>query len=129
MSAHEWNMWVCFFLFGIPFACLAGPFAWAAVWTLAALAALATHPFVALAIGVLWLLRVPLRWLAEGLLIGMGLRAAGVFNSQQRAEAMREKFVQRRARSRHWTRSAPRSRGRRPPDYMPFDDPLDGIGE
>jgi hypothetical protein len=123
MPPHEWNLWLLFFLIAVPLASIAGPFAWAATWMLAGLALMATHPAVALAIAAVWVIfRSPLRFIGDGLLLGLGARISGVFSSPERAEKMRERFITRR--SKHWTKTAPRSRGRRPSEYFPFDDKL-----
>jgi hypothetical protein len=49
-----------------------------------------------------WLLRTPLRWFAESLIIGfaggLGARIAGTFNSPERAERDRERWEDRRRR-------------------------------
>jgi hypothetical protein len=122
MPPHEWNLWLLFFLIAVPLASIAGPFAWAATWMLAGLALMATHPAVALAIAAAWVVfRSPLRWIGDGLLLGLGARLSGVFNSPERAEKRRERFVTQRTKSRRRTHNAPRSRGRSPATYMPWE--------
>jgi hypothetical protein len=112
------------------------------VW-LAELALLALHPIIALTIGAAWALKAPLRWLAEGLFVGEGVRMSGVVS----------RLSSRPTRSRGWrgssgvgthtggdafagmgdgatrSRTAPRGRGRRPQEYFPFDDGIDHLGD
>jgi hypothetical protein len=135
MSPHDTaNFWPVFLLLGVPLIILTGgPFGWRALVLLGALAALASHPLVSFAIVGLCLIRAPLRWAAEGLIIGftggIGARLSGVFSSPERAERLRERWQTRRGRGRSRERGAPRTRGRRPREYFPFDDGVDHLGE
>jgi hypothetical protein len=89
MTPTEWNTWGAFILLGVPLVTVfSGPFGWCAMWILAGVAMLALHPAFAITIGVVIVLRRPLRWLAEGALAGfgagLGLRAAGTFGRLSR---------------------------------------------
>jgi hypothetical protein len=82
MTPHEINSWGAFLILGVPrIITFGGAFAVHAMIILASLALFISHPAIALAIGIPWLLRKPLRWLAEGAFAGfgagLGLRASG----------------------------------------------------
>jgi hypothetical protein len=125
MSTDQWSIFVAAMILGAPLVLMAGPIIRNMALCLLWLAIFASHPVIGLLIGVVIVLHRPLRWFIEAIFAGfgagLGLRAAGF--------AQRLSMPVRALRSRHWTRSAPRSRGRRPQDYMPFDDPLDGRSE
>jgi hypothetical protein len=99
MNPHDAvNFWAAFALLGVPLILLTGgP---CGVRTLALLGVIAGAPLTACVIIALYLLRVPLRWAAEGLIIGftggIGARFSGVFSSPERAERQRERWVTRR---------------------------------
>ena len=63
---------------------------------LACLWLFASHPLIAMMLAALWLLRTPLRWVAEAFIVGLagglGARLSGAFNSPERAERLREKW-------------------------------------
>jgi hypothetical protein len=128
------NFWPAFLLLGVPLIVLTGgPFGWRFLVILGALVGLAYAPLISLAVIVLYLLRTPLRWAAEGLIVGfaggIGARLSGVFASPERAERQRERWLARRDRRRSRERGAPRARGRRPREYFPFDDGIDRLGD
>jgi hypothetical protein len=82
MTSHEINSWGAFILIGVPLVItFGGAFAVHAMVILAGFALLVSHPTIALAIGMVIVLRRPLRWLAEGVFAGfgagLGLRASG----------------------------------------------------
>jgi hypothetical protein len=83
MTPHDTaNFWIGFILLGVPLIALtAGPYGWRFLILLGSLAGLASHPLITGAAIGLYLLRTPLRWAAEGLIIGfaggLGLRASG----------------------------------------------------
>ncbi|MFZ0494414.1 MAG: hypothetical protein WBE80_10200 [Methylocella sp.] len=107
-------------LFAVPVAAVfAERAAWTVLWALIGLALLAWAPALAIVAGLVWLLRTPLRWVLEGFFIGEGVKASGVVR----------RLSQRPQRSRHWTRSAPRGRGRRLGEYMPWEAEGDDLPE
>jgi hypothetical protein len=122
MTPHDTaNFWPLFILVGVPVIVLTGgPYGWRFLILLGTLAALASHPLITGAVIVLYLLRTPLRWAAEGFIFGftggIGARLSGVFGSPERAERQRERWLARRRRE----RGAPRARGRRPQNYFPW---------
>jgi hypothetical protein len=124
MNPHEINQWLVIVVIGLPLAvAFGGPYLWRGVVLLGLLALLASHPVIGFtALGVIALWR-PIRWAIEffigGFFAAEGVKAAGLFRRSPR----------RLLRSRRWTRSAPRSRGRRPDQYFPFDDGMDRLGE
>jgi hypothetical protein len=143
MNPQEVNLWVAFFILGLPIAFVfGGPFIWRAAVILAGLALAFSHPAIFALIAIPWLLWRPLKWLVvviffgEGL--GLGLRAAGTFGRLSRrprlprwtrdelaAHHAREEEQSRRAelarQDDEWRRAPPRSRGREG-DY---DDTID----
>jgi hypothetical protein len=81
--------------------------AWRVLVLLGVLALILFHPLIGFIVIAGVLLRWPLRIFVESIIVGLagGLsaRVTGVFNSPQRAEKAREKFIERRER-----RSLPR---------------------
>jgi hypothetical protein len=94
------NFWPIFLIVGVPGILLfGGPVAVRMLFLLGALAGFATHPLITCAVLVLYLARWPLRVFMEAIIIGLagGLsaRLTGVFNSPERAERMRERWLDR----------------------------------
>jgi hypothetical protein len=93
MTPHEVNTWIAFIILGAPLITVfGGPFGWCAMWILAALALFFSHPIIALALGVPWLLRMPLRSLLWGLFFGEGLRLSGVVGRLSRLPLASRQF-------------------------------------
>jgi hypothetical protein len=127
-QVHEYNMWVAFIVVGLPLLVVFGQgLILHMAIALAALALFFSHPAIAIALAVLWL--IPWRWFWAGLFVGEGLRLSGVFGRLSR----RSRYPRRT----RWTdaelvrhdeqmhRAPPRLRGRRPQDYQPWDDTID----
>jgi hypothetical protein len=100
MTPHEWNSWLAFALFAVPIAAISGPFAWAAIWILAGLALLATHPVAGIILLCVVVTHKILGWALRDyfafLIGGFGLRASGATEGAVRAEKLRERFETRR---------------------------------
>ena len=97
-DAHDPAFWPVFFILGVPLIALTGgPYGWRFLVLLGALAALTSHPLITGAVIVLYLLRWPLRIFVEAVIIGLAggisARLTGVFNSPERAERMRERWL------------------------------------
>jgi hypothetical protein len=96
MTPLDPNFWIIFFILGVPVILLAGGASWLIM--LAILAAVVYAPATTIVLCVLWFGR----WLIKDFLIafvaGLSLRLAGTFNSPERAERMRERWEDRRAR-------------------------------
>ena len=112
MTPHDPAFWPAFLLLGVSLIVLTGgPYGWRFLVLLGALAGLASHPLITGAVIGLYLLRWPLRLFVEAVIIGvaggLSARLTGVFNSPERAERQRERWLERRRRSREW--GAPRS--------------------
>jgi hypothetical protein len=126
------NFWLVFLLIGVPIIIMAGgEIGWRALVLLGVIAGIAYAPLTACLIIGLYLLRWPLRLALEGLILGfmagIGARLSGVFSSPERAERQRERWLARRGRPHE--RGAPRTRGRRPREYFPFNDNIDHLGD
>jgi hypothetical protein len=99
IDASSQPFWVLVLFVGLPFVYLFGrPYGWRALVILAAVAGLALHPIIGIAIGVLYIFWVPIREFFLGLFTGLGLRASGAFNSPERAERLKQMFQNRRRR-------------------------------
>lgn len=101
IDPHSVNFFILLLLGGAVFYGLV-PAAGAGFLILAALWMLASYPLIAIMFALLWVLKTPLRWLAEGLIFGwaggLGARLSGVFSSPERAERERERYEDRRGR-------------------------------
>jgi hypothetical protein len=133
-QAHEINMWIAFIVVALP--CLivfGGRFLTSMAIALAALALFFSHPILAIAIAVLWLFPWRIFWAAFA--VGEGLKFSGIFGRlHRRSRRYRRSLYPRRRRwnvasldahDENFRRGPPRTRGRRPEDGVPWDDPID----
>jgi hypothetical protein len=119
MNTDQWNIFIAALLLGAPLVLMAGKQIRRIALILAWLALLFSHPVLGFLTGAAIVLHRPLRWFIEGLFIGEGIRASGVVSQ----------LSQRPLRSRRWTRTAPRGRGRRPAEYSPWPEGGDDFPE
>jgi hypothetical protein len=103
MNPQDQQFWIAFALFGLPLIVMfGGPAARGMLVLLGGLALLAWSPMLAAVLLVLYLLIGPLRIIGEAILIGLAggtsARITGVFNSPERAERQRERWLDRRDR-------------------------------